>query len=57
MRSQQTQRAVEPILARRLRSAALARADSGLCRELVSGCVRWRRLLDWLIERTTEGRE
>ena len=57
MRSQQTQRAVEPILARQLRSAALSSVDTGLCRELVSGCVRWRRLLDWLIERATEGRK
>jgi 16S rRNA (cytosine967-C5)-methyltransferase len=57
LRSQQTQRAVEPILARQFRSAALSSVDTGLCRELVSGCVRWRRLLDWLIERATEGRE
>ncbi|MBC8245551.1 MAG: 16S rRNA (cytosine(967)-C(5))-methyltransferase RsmB [Verrucomicrobia bacterium] len=57
MRSQETQHAVEHILARRLRAAALSSADTGLCRELVSGCVRWRRLLDWLIERATEGRE
>ena len=57
MRSQQSQRAVEPILAREFRSATLSPADSGLCRELVSGCVRWRRLLDWLIERSTEGRK
>ncbi|MEE2947210.1 MAG: 16S rRNA (cytosine(967)-C(5))-methyltransferase RsmB [Verrucomicrobiota bacterium] len=54
LRSQETQNAVEPILARRFRSSALSRADTGLCRELVSGCVRWRRLLDWLIERATE---
>ena len=57
LRSQETQHAVEHILARRLRAAALSSADTGLCRELVSGCVRWRRLLDWLIERATEGRE
>jgi len=57
LRSQQTQQAVEPILARQFRSAALSPADSGLCRELVSGCVRWRRLLDWLIERATKGRK
>ena len=57
MRSQQSQRTVEPILAREFRSATLSPADSGLCRELVSGCVRWRRLLDWLIERSTEGRK
>ena len=57
LRSQQTHRAVEPILSREFRSAALSPADTGLCRELVSGGVRWRRLLDWLIERATEGRE
>ncbi len=57
MRSQQNQRPVEPILARELRSAAFSGADTGLCRELVSGCVRWRRLLDWLVERATEGRK
>jgi len=57
LRSQQTQRAIESILARQLRSAALSSVDTGLCRELVSGCVRWRRLLDWLIERATNGRE
>ena len=57
LRSQQTHRAVEPILSREFRSAPLSPADTGLCRELVSGCVRWRRLLDWLIERATEGRE
>ncbi|MDP7049263.1 MAG: 16S rRNA (cytosine(967)-C(5))-methyltransferase RsmB [Verrucomicrobiota bacterium] len=57
LRSQETQRAVERILARQFQSAALSSADTGLCRELVSGCVRWRRLLDWLIERATEGRE
>ena len=57
LHSQQTQRAVEPILSREFRSATLSPSDTGLCRELVSGCVRWRRLLDWLIERTTEGRE
>jgi len=57
LRSQQTQQAVEPILAREFRSASLSSADSGLCRELVSGCVRWRRLLDWLIERATKGRK
>ena len=57
LRSQQTHRAVEPILSRKLRSATLSPADRGLCRELVSGGVRWRRLLDWLIERATEGRE
>jgi len=57
LRSQETQNAVEHVLARRFRSASLSSADTGLCRELVSGCVRWRRLLDWLIERATEGRE
>ena len=57
LRSQQTHRAVEPILSREFRSAELSPADTGLCRELVSGGVRWRRLLDWLIERATEGRE
>ncbi|MCH2593621.1 MAG: hypothetical protein MKZ85_11465, partial [Pedosphaera sp.] len=57
LRSQQTQQAVEPILARQFRVAALSPADRGLCRELVSGCVRWRRLLDWLIERATKGRK
>ena len=57
LRSQQTHRAVEPILSLEFRSAALSPADTGLCRELVSGGVRWRRLLDWLIERATEGRE
>ena len=57
LRSQQTQQAVEPILARQFRSATLSSADSSLCRELVSGCVRWRRLLDWLIERATKGRK
>ena len=57
LRSQQTHRAVEPILSREFRSAALSPADTGLCRELVSGGVRWRRLLDWLIERATKGRE
>jgi 16S rRNA (cytosine967-C5)-methyltransferase len=57
LHSQQTHRAVEPILSREFRSAALSPADTGLCRELVSGGVRWRRLLDWLIERATEGRE
>ena len=57
LHSQQTQRAVEPILSREFRSATLSPSDTGLCRVLVSGCVRWRRLLDWLIERTTEGRE
>ncbi|MED5381011.1 MAG: transcription antitermination factor NusB, partial [Verrucomicrobiota bacterium] len=57
LRSQETQHAVEHILARRLRASALSSADTGLCRELVSGCVRWRRLLDWLIERATNGRE
>ena len=40
-----------------LREAKLSPPDAGLARELVSGCVRWRRLLDWLIERATEGRE
>ena len=57
LRSQQTHRAVEPILSLEFRSAELSPADTGLCRELVSGGVRWRRLLDWLIERATEGRE
>jgi 16S rRNA (cytosine967-C5)-methyltransferase len=57
LHSQQTHRAVEPILSREFRSAALSPADTGLCRELVSGGVRWRRLLDWLIERATKGRE
>ncbi len=57
LRSQQNQRPVELILARELRFAAFSGADNGLCRELVSGCVRWRRLLDWLVEHATEGRE
>ena len=57
LHSQQTHRAVEPILSREFRSAALSPSDTGLCRELVSGGVRWRRLLDWLIERATKGRE
>ena len=57
LRSQESRLAVERILARQFQSSTLSSVDTGLCRELVSGCVRWRRLLDWLIERATEGRE
>ena len=49
--------ATERLLGDALREARLTPADTGLARELVSGCVRWRRLLDWLIERSTNGRE
>ena len=57
LRSQESRYAVESILARELRTTILSEADTGLTRELVSGCVRWRRLLDWLIARATNRRE
>ena len=57
LRSQRQQAAAERLLADTFREAKLSSADAGLARELVSGCVRWRRLLDWLIERATDGRE
>ncbi|MDP6893655.1 MAG: transcription antitermination factor NusB, partial [Verrucomicrobiota bacterium] len=51
--SQKTQVPVERILSNALIDSKLSPKDSNLCRELVSGCVRWRRLLDWLINRHT----
>ena len=57
LRSQRQQAATERLLADTFREAKLSSADAGLARELVSGCVRWRRLLNWLIERATDGRK
>lgn len=56
-RSQRQNIAIERLLGEALRDAKLSSADAGLCHELTSGCVRWRRLLDWLIQRATDGRE
>ena len=55
--SQKTQFPVERILSNALIENKLDTKDSNLCRELVSGCVRWRRLLDWLINQHTNKRE
>ena len=52
--SQKTKVPVESLLGNALKDAKLNPNDSNLCRELVSGCVRWRRLLDWLINRHTK---
>ncbi|MBL6763689.1 MAG: 16S rRNA (cytosine(967)-C(5))-methyltransferase RsmB [Verrucomicrobiae bacterium] len=46
----------ENILDRSLQDAGLSAADRALCRELVSGCVRWQLTLDELIDRRTDGR-
>lgn len=46
----------ENLLDRSLADAQLASADRALCRELVSGCVRWQLTLDELIDRRTDGR-
>ena len=56
-RSQRQNIAIERLLGEALCDAKLSSADAGLCHELTSGCVRWRRLLDWLIQRATDGRE
>ena len=55
--SQKTQVPVERLLSKALIGTKLNPNDSNLCRELVSGCVRWRRLLDWLINRHTKKRK
>ena len=55
--SQKKQIPVERILGDSLKEAQLNSIDSNLCRELVSGCVRWRRLLDWIINRLTNNRK
>ena len=55
--SQKKQIPVERILGNSLTEAQLNSIDSNLCRELVSGCVRWRRLLDWIINRQTNNRQ
>jgi len=47
---------VERLLDGELDSTPLSPPDRGLCRELVFGCVRWERTLDWLIARKTDGR-
>ena len=57
IQSQKTQFPVERILSNALIENKLDTKDSNLCRELVSGCVRWRRLLDWLINQHTNKRE
>ena len=57
LRSQRQNIAIERLLGEALRDAKLSPSDAGLCRELTSGCVRWRRLLDWLIQCATDGRE
>ena len=57
LRSQRKRSATERLLGEALRETNLSTSDANLARELVSGCVRWRRLLDWLIERATESRK
>ena len=47
---------IEPALERELAKADLTPPDRALCLELTRGVVRWRRTLDWLIARKTEGR-
>ena len=47
---------VERRLDAELERTPLSAPDRGLCRELVYGCVRWERALDWLIARRTAGR-
>lgn len=46
----------ENLLDRSLAGSQLGAADRALCRELVSGCVRWQLTLDELIDRRTDGR-
>lgn len=46
----------ESLLDRELDAPALSRPDRGLARELIFGCVRWERTLDWLIAQRTAGR-
>ncbi len=58
IQSHKKQIAIEKILNNSLSDATkLESKDLNLCRELVSGCVRWRRLLDWLISRYTDNRK
>jgi len=57
IQSQKTQFPVERILNNALIENKLDTKDSNLCRELVSGCVRWRRLLDWLINQHANKQE
>jgi 16S rRNA (cytosine967-C5)-methyltransferase len=47
---------IERLLEAELDPTPLSAPDRGLCRELVFGCVRWERALDWLIARRTDGR-
>jgi 16S rRNA (cytosine967-C5)-methyltransferase len=47
---------IERLLDAELETVPLSPPDRGLCRELVFGCVRWERALDWLIARRTDGR-
>lgn len=47
---------VERLLELESDAVPMSVVDRGLCRELVFGCVRWERALDWLIARRTDGR-
>lgn len=47
---------IERLLEAEVEPVPLSPPDRGLCRELVFGCVRWERTLDWLIARRTDGR-
>jgi len=46
---------IEEQLEEALRKSAMQPADRRLLQELVCGVTRWRRTLDWLIERKTKG--
>jgi 16S rRNA (cytosine967-C5)-methyltransferase len=46
----------ENLLDRRLAGVQMQTPDRALCRELVSGCVRWQLTLDELIDSRTDGR-
>lgn len=47
---------IETILQREFARTPIAPNDRSLIQELVYGCVRWKRLLDWLIDRKTDAR-